>query len=213
MIVSRSSVTSDASDALSVMLETRLPSRVSRSSDGLTLFRAIGEALSIMINLYISVRCHNISLRPVFKRLLRMTDMSDARQMFSASPPLASPLAEDESALGIRISFGFAIFLKIEGKITISFFYSQSPFNIPQNGLLWFSLLSGAKGAIYRNLHNRSHDCCPYANASICYFLLGLSWYGVAQRIIQSINDFRIHAPICLITNIGQLGMKRRRYA
>ncbi len=93
MIVSRSSVTSDASDALSVMLETRLPSRVSRSSDGLTLFRAIGEALSIMINLYISVRCHNISLSPVFKRLLRMTDMSDARQMFSASPPLASPLA------------------------------------------------------------------------------------------------------------------------
>ncbi len=93
MTVLRSSDSYDTPDTLSVMLGNRLASSVSRSSDVLTPFRAIGEALSIMINLSISVRCHNISLSPVFKRLLRMTDMSDARQMFSAYSPLASPKA------------------------------------------------------------------------------------------------------------------------
>lgn len=93
MTVLRSSDSYDTPDTLSVMLGNRLASSVSRSSDVLTPFRAIGEALSIKINLSISVRCHNISLSPVFKRLLRMTDMSDARQMFSAYSPLASPKA------------------------------------------------------------------------------------------------------------------------
>lgn len=78
MTTLRSSDSSDTSDGMLVMLKTRLPSSVSRSSDVLTLLRAIGEALSIKINLYISVRCHNFSFKPVTKRLLRMTDMSDS---------------------------------------------------------------------------------------------------------------------------------------
>lgn len=83
----RSSDSSDTFDVTGVRLGNGLLPGVSRTSDNLTSLRAIGEALSIKIKPYIRVRCQNISVYPLAKRLLRMTDSSDMSDVLSVACP------------------------------------------------------------------------------------------------------------------------------